>query len=201
MLIGIAGGSGSGKTTLATAVARALGPRQAVVIPHDDYYRDLAHLPFEERGRRNFDEPAALENERLVEDLRTLRDGQGIARPSYDFTSHTRLPRTTWTSPCPVIIVEGILVLAAEELRGLFDLTIFVDTCEAERLKRRGERDTKERGRTQASVESQFFGMTRPMHALFVEPSRRQADLVVSGDQDLCRAVANVVVRIRGLQR
>jgi uridine kinase len=199
LLVGIAGGSGSGKTTLAQAVAEALPPGQAVVIPHDAYYRDLGHLTFEERVRCNFDEPAALDNQRLAADLNRLRAGQAIARPNYDFATHTRLAQATRVAAAPVVIVEGILVLAIPALGALLDLKVFVATSEPIRLARRIERDMAERGRTHAGAQAQYARQTRPMHDLYVEPSRSHAQVVVSGEISIGQAVQSLTVAIRQL--
>jgi uridine kinase len=201
LLVGIAGGSGSGKTTLANGVAAALPVGRVAVIPHDAYYRDLAHLPFAARIRCNFDEPAALDNERLVEDLRSLRAGRAIARPSYDFTTHSRLAETTRVEASPVVIVEGILVLAIPALCGVLDLRVFVETSESTRLARRIERDVAERSRTRESAEIQYRRTTRPMHFLHVEPSRARADVVVSGEDGPEQAVERVTIAIRRLPK
>lgn len=201
LLVGIAGGSGSGKTTLANGVAAALPAGHVVVIPHDAYYLDLGRLPFEERMGCNFDEPGALDNERLVEDLRSLRAGRAVARPSYDFTSHTRLAETTRVAPSPVVIVEGILVLAISALCEVLDLRVFVDASETIRLARRVDRDIAERGRTREGAEIQYRRTTRPMHILHVEPSRARADLVVSGENGAERAVESVTMAIRRLPK
>ena len=199
LLVGIAGGSGSGKTTLAEGLVTTLPPGQAVVIPHDAYYRDLGHLAFEQRAQCNFDEPAALDNERLLEDLAQLRAGRTIARPNYDFATHTRLRETTRVPACPVVIVEGILVLAIPALRGLLDLKVFVETSEQTRLARRIERDMAERGRTREASEAQYFRRTRPMHSLHVEPSRCHAELVVSGEDIGGQSVESVTIAIHRL--
>jgi len=196
LLVGLAGGSGSGKTTLAEGVARALPAGVAVVIPADAYYHDLGHLPPNERACRNFDEPAALDRERLQADLLALRAGQGVARPAYDFASHTRLPEPVWLPPSPVVIVEGIMVLAIPELRGLLELRVFVAASEQTRLERRIARDVGERGRSQASVVEQFGRDTRPMHDLHVAPSEAHAHLVISGEADLAQGVREVVAAI-----
>lgn len=192
LLVGIAGGSGSGKTTLALGVAEAMPAGQVVVIPHDAYYRDRGHLAFEDRVRCNFDEPAALDNERLAGDLNRLRAGQAIARPNYDFTTHARLAETTRVAAAPVVIVEGILVLAIPELRALLDVKVFVATSEPIRAARRMERDMAERGRTREGAETQYLRQTRPMHDLHVEPSRGYADVVVSGETSVAEALERV---------
>jgi uridine kinase len=199
LLVGIAGGSGSGKTTLARAVAEAMPTGFAVVIPHDAYYRDLGHLRFEDRSGRNFDEPAALDNERLVEDLGQLREGRAIARPNYDFATHRRQAETTQVRVCPVVVVEGILVLAILALREMLDLKVFVETSEQNRLARRIGRDVAERGRKQKDAQAQWLAFTQPMHDLHVEPSRCHANLVVSGDHGGANAVEIVTIAIHQL--
>jgi uridine kinase len=199
LLVGIAGGSGSGKTTLARGLVDALPAGQAMVVAHDAYYRDLAHLPLEERSRHNFDEPAALDNQRLLDDLLRLREGHAIDCPSYDFATHTRLPGTTRVDACSVILVEGILVLAVPALREVFDFTVYVDACESIRWSRRVQRDVGERGRTGDAVAAQFHGVTLPMHEAYVAPSKDHADVVVSGEADVGQVVGALALRIARL--
>jgi uridine kinase len=195
-LVGIAGGSGSGKTALAEAVAAAVGPGQATVVPADAYYRDLGHLSRQARAGRNFDEPAALDRERLLADLAGLRRGEAVARPNYDFATHTRLATTTLVPPAPVVLIEGILVLALPELRALLELKVFVEAAEETRRQRRTERDCRERGRTREQAQAQYAATTLPMHRLHVAPCHALADLVVSGQGELAQAVAAVVGRL-----
>jgi uridine kinase len=183
LLVGIAGGSGSGKTTLAHELCVALPAAQAVVVPADAYYRDLGHLSLAARKQRNFDEPAALDGERLAADLRRLRRGEGTHRPVYDFAAHTRRPEQMWIPPWPVIIVEGILVLALPAVREILHLKVFVAASEAVRRERRIARDVGERGRTRESVIAQLARFTLPMHELHVAPCAAYADIVVSGEE------------------
>ncbi len=179
VIIGIAGGSGSGKTTIAAAVVEAVGSDRVVFIQHDAYYRDLANLRFEERVRVNFDHPDSLETELLIEHLRTLRAGRAVERPVYDFSQHVRTDHTVCVEPEPVVIVEGILVLAEAELRELMDLRIYIDTDADLRVLRRLQRDLVERGRSVETVIDQYLATVRPMHLQFVEPSKRYADIIV----------------------
>ena len=179
VIIGIAGGSGSGKTTIAQAVVESVGSDRVVLIQHDAYYRDLAHLPFEERVRTNFDHPDSLETELLIAHLRALRDGESVERPVYDFSTQCRTAQTVKVDPEPVVIVEGILVLSEQELRDIMDLRIYIDTDGDLRVLRRLERDLLERGRSVQSVISQYLTTVRPMHLQFVEPSKRYADIIV----------------------
>ncbi len=179
VIIGIAGGSGSGKTTIALAVVEAVGSEQVVLIQHDAYYRDLAHLDFDERVKTNFDHPDSLETELLVEHLRELRAGRAVDRPVYDFANHVRTAETVHVHPEPVIIVEGILVLVEPALRDMMDLRIYVDTDGDLRMLRRLQRDLLERGRSVDSVVDQYLDTVRTMHLQFVEPSKRYADIIV----------------------
>ena len=178
-VLGIAGGSGSGKSTIARAILEALPKGAGVLIEQDHYYRPQGHLPFHEREQVNYDHPDSLELDLLCEQVDALRAGAGIERPSYDFATHDRAKVGLHIEPAPVIVVEGILVLAEERLRGRFDAKIFVDTDSDIRLMRRVRRDLEQRGRTFAQVRKQYYETVRPMHLAFVEPSKRFADLIV----------------------
>jgi uridine kinase len=178
-VLGIAGGTGSGKTTVAHKLAQSVPRDAAVLIDHDAYYRDRSRLPRAERERINYDHPDAIETELLVEHLAALRTGRTVEIPQYDFREHARRAETRRIEPAPLVLVEGILVLADERLRGQIDLKLFVDTDADIRLMRRLQRDIEERGRTFAQVREQYHATVRPMHLAFVEPSKRFADLIV----------------------
>lgn len=179
LIIGLAGGTGSGKTTVAHAMVEAAGPGNALLLPQDAYYRAQGNLPFEERERTNYDEPSAFDTALLVEHLDALRDGRSVRRPRYDFTQHDRATDTVLTEAAPVVILEGILVLHAPELRARMHLKVFVDAPPDERFIRRLERDVNERGRSAQSVISQYRRTVKPMHDLYIEPTRQHADLVL----------------------
>lgn len=195
-LVGIAGGTGSGKTTLARKIVAAMPAGRAVLIQHDDYYRDRSHLTPAERETINFDEPAALENDRLAADLAALKAGRAVDAPQYDFATHTRRPDRRRIDPCAVVVVEGILLFAVPELRPLFDLRLFVDTADDVRLMRRIERDLVERGRAIESIKTQYFGTVRAMHELHVVPSKRHAHLVIPEEADNPQALDVIVGRL-----
>jgi uridine kinase len=178
-VLGIAGGTGSGKTTIADAVIAALPAGAAVLIESDAYYRDRSALPPAEREHINYDHPDAIETELLEAQLVALRAGRAVDMPQYDFRAHERRRETRRVAPAPIVVLEGILVLADERLRAQMDLKIFVDTDADVRLMRRLRRDMEERGRTFAQVREQYSETVRPMHLAFVEPSKRFADLVV----------------------
>ncbi|MCH7531536.1 MAG: uridine kinase [Gemmatimonadetes bacterium] len=201
VILGVAGGSGSGKSTVVRELVRSLGDDVASVIRHDWYYRDLVHLPFEERAAVNFDHPDSLETEMLVRHLRELLAGDAIHAPTYDFSSHTRGERTVTVKPTPVIVLDGILVLAHAELREVMELAVFVDTEPDVRLIRRMRRDTEKRGRTAESVVEQYEKTVRPMHLEFVEPSRRYADLTIHEGGFNRAAVDLVIDRVREILR
>jgi uridine kinase len=196
LLLGIAGGTGSGKTTLARAIADALPASRAALIQHDWYYLDRSHLTPEERGRINFDEPSALDNAGLAADLTALKAGSGANCPRYDFATHTRLPDTVRVEPRSIVIVEGILLFAVPEVRDLFDLRLFVETDDDIRLLRRIRRDMEERGRDLASIDEQYRNSVRPMHELFVAPSRRHAHLIVPEGGHNAPALEAIVGRL-----
>lgn len=181
-IIGISGGTGSGKSTLTRKILEQV-PRQMIdVLRHDCYYRDLSHLPDEVRWSSNFDHPDALETELLMEHLEALRLGEPIEEPTYDFARNRRGHPTRRVEPRPVLLVEGILILADARLRKYFDQTVFVDAPPDIRLARRLQRDPVERNLPMEYVVKQYLETVRPMHEAFVEPSRCHADLILSGE-------------------
>jgi uridine kinase len=199
IVIAIAGGTGSGKTTLTHDVLDKVGAEHIALLPHDAYYKDLSHLPFEHRSQINYDHPNSLETELLVQHIKQLKKGAPIHLPIYDFKAHTRTVETICVDPKPVILVEGILIFVERELRDLFDVKIFVDTDADLRLIRRLQRDIAERGRTAESVINQYLTTVRPMHLEFVEPSKRYADLIIPEGGMNTVAMDMVVARIRAL--
>jgi uridine kinase len=199
IIIGVAGGTGSGKTTVAMEILEQVGAEHVAYIPHDAYYRDLSHLPYEKRKQVNFDHPDSLETELLVEHLRMLRGGKSVEIPIYDFTSHSRTSETQLVGPAPVILVEGILVFNERELRDLFDVKLYVDTDADIRIIRRLRRDVQERGRTFESVIEQYMTTVRPMHLEFVEPSKRYAHVIIPEGGFNEVAIGMVAARIRAL--
>lgn len=160
-------------------IVRRVGPERIVTISQDRYYRNLEHLNDPQRNRNNFDHPNAIEQELLVEHLQLLKLGRPATLPVYDFTRHIRLKETEEVLPQPVILLEGILILAIPEIRQLLDVKIFVATNADLRFIRRLQRDIEERGRTVESVADQYLATVRPMHEEFVEPSKRWADVII----------------------
>jgi uridine kinase len=199
VVVGIAGGSGSGKTTVVKRILDGLDPRSASLLHHDSYYLDNPHLTLEQRAAINYDHPDSLQTSLMAEHVRLLLAGQAVEVPEYDFTVHRRLPATRRVEPRPLLILDGILVLAEPELRDLMDIRVFVDTDSDIRFIRRLERDTKKRGRTVESVVRQYQQTVRPMHLEFVAPSRRQAHIIVpeGGKNDV--AIGMLVARLRHL--
>ncbi|MCI5997547.1 MAG: uridine kinase [Peptoniphilaceae bacterium] len=177
-VIGIAGGSASGKTTIIEKLKQKFKD-EIVLISHDYYYWCNDHLSMEERVKLNYDHPKSFETDKLIEDLKSLKEGKIVDLPIYDFTIHTRKKETLRVYPRPVIIVEGILILENKELRDLMDIKVYVDTDADERLIRRLLRDTKERGRSVDSVLTQYIKTVKPMHEEFVEPSKKHADIII----------------------
>ncbi|MDY2609297.1 MAG: uridine kinase [Eubacteriales bacterium] len=178
ILIGIAGGTGSGKTTLTKQIARRFG-EHVTVIRHDNYYRSHSDLTYEQRAALNFDCPEAFETELLIKHLKQLRKGIAIDSPLYDYTIHNRSTKTEHILPTKVIIVEGILIFADVTLCELMDIKLFVDTDADVRILRRIRRDVRDRGRSLDSVIQQYLQTVKPMHEQYVEPSRKNADLII----------------------
>ena len=198
MIMGIAGGTGSGKTLVARSIGEALGGRIAM-LGLDAYYLDRASLPLEERAKINYDHPDAFDCALITEHIRALERGEAVDTPVYDYARHIRSSDTMRVEPAPVIMVEGILVLAIPALRELLNVRIFVDTDADVRFIRRLSRDIRERGRDVESVIQQYMSVVRLMHLEFVEPSKRYADIIVPEGGYNHIAIDFIVTKLRSL--
>nr|WP_294649338.1 uridine kinase [uncultured Blautia sp.] len=185
IVIGVAGGSGSGKSTFTNRIKEYFGD-DVVVLYHDNYYRRQDGVPFEQRVTVNYDHPDSLETELLVEHLKQLKEGKSIECPVYDYTKHNRSSEVIRIDPKPVILVEGILLLADPRVRDLLDIKVYVEADADERILRRISRDVEERGRDLNGIIKQYLTTVKPMHYLYVEPTRSKADIVInSGKNDI----------------
>ena len=176
--IGIAGGTGSGKTTITKRIMKEFGGEVSVLY-HDNYYKRHDDLSYAERTKLNYDHPNAFDTDLLVEHLDALRRGETIQCPVYDYTVHNRSDKTITVHPAKVVVVEGILIFADPELCKRMDVKIFVDTDADVRILRRIVRDTRDRGRDLESIVTQYLATVKPMHEMFVEPSKRNADIII----------------------
>lgn len=183
MLIGIAGGTGSGKSTFANGLKK-LFPDDITIISYDNYYKPQDHLSMEERVKTNYDCPDALDTDLLVKHLRMLLSGECVDVPNYDFCHHTRCKELTRLRPTPVIIIDGILTFHDERLRELFDIKIYADADADERILRRLRRDVTERGRDIDGVINQYVNTVKIMHGIYVEPTKKYADIIVNGGRN-----------------
>lgn len=199
VVIGIAGGSGSGKSTVLRRIVESIGPGRIALLDHDAYYRDLRGMSFDERAQVNFDHPNALETDLMRWHLDRLLAREAIEKPIYDFKQHVRTDRTKRVEPRPVIIIEGILVLAEPLLVERMDIKLFVDAEADVRLMRRIRRDLQERGRSIEAILDQYERTVRPMHIEFVEPAKRLADVIIPRGGHNRVAIDMVLARIESL--
>jgi len=199
VLVGIAGGTGSGKTSLAVKIRDRVGEDRCLLIAQDAYYKDGSTLSPASQAAINYDHPDAFDTSLLVQDLRDLKSGRPVPCLTYDHANYSRRVLPDPLKPMPVVILEGILILAEEPLRRLMDIKLFIDTDSDVRILRRLQRDIHERGRSFASVQRQYLGSVRPMHLEFVEPSKRYADLIIPEGAENEVALEAVVARIRSL--
>ncbi len=178
LVIGIAGGTGSGKTTITRKLVERFGD-DVSVIKHDNYYKAHHDMTYEERSQLNYDHPNSLDTDLMIEDIKALKDGKEVKCPVYDFTIHDRSDDTEIIKPTKVLIIEGILIFADKRLCKEMDIKIFVDTDADVRILRRIIRDVKKRGRNLDSVVDQYLTTVKPMHEQFVEPSKKNADIII----------------------
>ena len=195
-VIGIAGGTGSGKSTFTNRL-RDRFPDDVAVLYHDNYYRRQDDIPFEERKKVNYDHPSSLETDLMIEHLKLLKQGIAVDCPVYDYSLHNRSDKTIHVEPRPIILAEGILLLADPLLRDLIDIKIYVEADADERILRRIVRDVKERGRDLDNIVSQYLTTVKPMHYLFVEPTRATADIVInSGMNDVAFDIVQSKIKL-----
>ena len=196
VVIGIAGGTGSGKSTFTNRL-RDRFPDDVAVLYHDNYYRRQDDIPFEERKKVNYDHPSSLETDMMIEHLKLLKQGIAVDCPVYDYSLHNRSDKTIHVEPRPIILAEGILLLADPLLRDLIDIKIYVEADADERILRRIVRDVKERGRDLDNIVSQYLTTVKPMHYLFVEPTRATADIVInSGMNDVAFDIVQSKIKL-----
>lgn len=197
IIIGVAGGTASGKTTVSRKILETVGVDHLAYIEHDAYYRDLSHLPLEQRKTFNFDHPDSLEDELMIAHLEALLQRQPVEVPVYDFAQYTRTDQLKRIEPRRVILVEGILIFVDKKLRNMMDIKIYVDAPPDLRLIRRLKRDITNRGRTVNHVIEQYLETVRPMHEEFVEPSKRYADVIIPRGGRNIKAIQMVVAQIQ----
>ena len=196
MVIGIAGGTGSGKTTITRRLMQRFG-KDVCMISYDNYYKARHNTPFEERTKINYDHPDAFDTELFLRDLRALKAGKSIQMPLYDYAIHDRLEQTKLIRPAKVILVEGILIFASQELCDEMDIKLFVDADADVRILRRIVRDVRDRGRSLDSVVNQYLTTVKPMHEQFVEPSKRRADIIIPEGGHNLVALDMIMERVR----
>ena len=203
-VIGVAGGSGSGKSTVTREVLASIGPEMVAVVLQDDYYCDQTHMPRDERRKTNYDHPDAFDWPLMVQHVQALRRGEAIEMPTYDFTQDNRARKTITVQSAPVIVIEGLFALYDADLRKMMSLKIYVDTASDVRFIRRLQRDISERGRSTDSVINQYLDTVRPMHKQFIEPTKRNADVILphgANGPAVDIITTKVVTLIRGLDR
>lgn len=200
IVIGITGGSGSGKTTIAHEIGRLIHDDERVMLlAQDSYYKSNDNLTMEERQKINYDHPNAFDMPLLISQLTDLLNRKPIEMPTYDFTAHNRSKKTVHLEPADIIILEGILVLADENLRNLMDIKVYVDTDDDIRFIRRLERDIKERGRSLDSVVNQYLKTVKPMYHQFIEPTKRYADIIIPEGGENNVAIDMLTTKVRSI--
>ena len=196
MVIGIAGGTGSGKTTITKKLMQRFGGDVSVIY-HDNYYKAHHNMSYEERSRLNYDHPDSFDTDLLIQAVKDLKAGRSVTCPVYDYTIHDRSDQVIVVKPAKVVIVEGILIFQSRELCQQMDIKIYVDTDADVRILRRIVRDVRDRGRSLDSVVNQYLSTVKPMHEQFVEPSKRNADIIIPEGGHNQVALEMVMERVR----
>jgi len=188
-LILIAGGTCSGKTTIAREIGRHFKTSSIMIFSHDHFYRDLSGKSAMEIAEVNFDHPDAIDHEQLVADVKDLINGVPLTLPKYDFITHKRSEGVCVNESVDILIVEGIFSLYYPDLKKLADLKIYVETDADLRLVRRIRRDIQQRGFEVHEVLSRYLETVKPMHEIFIEPTKKDADIIIPGEKSFDKAL------------
>lgn len=204
-IIAVTGASASGKSLFAQTIydelLPELGSSGIAIIKEDAYYKHQSHLSMAERIKTNYDHPNAFEHSLLSQHLSQLSANKSVDIPTYCYKTHTRLDETQHLSPTPIILIEGILLFADEELRDKFDIKIYIDTPLDICLVRRIKRDTLERSRSIASITEQYLTTVRPMYHQHIQPNKPFADIVVTRGGKNRMAIEMLKAKIRQLMQ
>lgn len=187
-VVGIGGGSASGKTTFTAALKQSLtdgdAPLRVEVFGMDRYFyrgKDGGPTlvsPSTGETIPDNNHPDSADNARLVTDLKALRSAPDAP---------------------DVILVEGLMCLHVDAIRGCLDLRLFLELDADMRALRRLLRDMSgERGNTDPRFIARYYQeCARVGHARYIEPSRVHADLILRGDTDFARLAPMVAAVIR----
>ena len=189
-LVLIAGGSGAGKTTMAEVVEDEFMDQEVTMLSTDRFYRD-----FEDPKEANYDHPDSIDWDLMNSCLNEMMKSGTAEVPRYDFSEHTRDGFEKIDSG-KIIVLEGIFSLMDDNVNEKASLRIYVDADSDIRFIRRLTRDIEKRGRTKQSVIEQWLSQVRPMHREFIEPSKRNAHVIVPEDPDgnMREAARNLLV-------
>ena len=195
MIIAIAGGSGSGKSFLAKNLANSYPKKKILIIEQDSYYKDISNLDYKDRCKQNFDHPDAIDSTLIESHLKKLLSGETVYSPKYNFLKHLR-EKEKKIKQCPIIIIEGILMLHYIRLHKFYSFKVFVETPEQIRINRRMKRDIYFRGRTKESIKKQYYSTVKPMHKKFVQPSKSYSDIVINGTVSIDKSINKIRSKI-----
>ncbi len=177
--VGITGGSASGKTFLLQALQKTLPENLVTFLSTDHYYKDRHLISPEPDGRINFDTPAAIDVDKLYQDLLSLRQGHTVYQREYTFNNPLLTPRMLEFRPASVLIAEGLFLFYWAPIRELFDLRVFIEAPEPYRFIKRLQRDKRERGYERNYIVEQYLTQVLPAYEQYVAPLRRYAHIVI----------------------
>jgi len=181
--IGIAGGSGSGKTRLVKELKRYFG-RKASILHLDCYQRFGEKLP-KIYGMENWECPEAVNWDKLLKDLISLKNGKAIRAEIRDEHKKLKLIGTTILYPTEIIIIEGYLLFCKKSIRDVLDFLIYLKASDKTRIKRR----------TKFKNDKYERKILLPMHRKYIEPTKRFADLILNTEKYSIKECSNKIIR------
>ncbi len=191
-ILGIAGGSGSGKTRFANQLKERFSEETVEIFSLDNYYKPIENQPLDEFGDANFDRPESFYREKLLADLKLLKEGKDLQVPKYEFNINRGAEQKyIHVKAARIVVVEGLFTFYFDEIVPLIDLKLFVEAPVWLMMKRRIERDEFERGYGDLKATmDRYERHVIPAFNEFVLPCKNDSDLVIPNHRDFSIALS-----------
>ena len=176
VILGVVGDSATGKTTITRGLVRILGEDNVAHICTDDYHR------YDRRQRAEIGitplHPDCNHIDMITQHLVHLHRGEAILKPVYRHQDGTFGP-PVYVRPERFTVIEGLFGYYLPEMRGIYDVRVFLNPPEDLRRKWKVQRDCSRRGYTTDEVLAEL-DRREPDSAAFIRPQRRYADMLVA---------------------
>lgn len=195
-IVGVAGCSGAGKTLFLQFLLEHFAQDEVCVISQDDYYKKRELQPVDKDGHVNFDLPDCIDHELLLEDLRSLQNGQIVIKQEYTFNVDAHKARVLTVYPAPIILLEGLFIFHYPEISGMLNVKIFIDAEEEVCLNRRLKRDIAQRGYSHEMIMYQWHNHVLPAYRSYLFPYKSNANEIIINNHHTNNELFNLSLKL-----